>query len=71
MIRFGSLSTGARAPKERAQSVNRETSTIPASTSIKVTADKAFKDAVNASHVVGHEVGFATRKFSGVRREGE
>ncbi|MPW23058.1 HU, DNA-binding transcriptional regulator, beta subunit [Paraburkholderia piptadeniae] len=49
LIGFGSFSTGARAERSGRNPSTGETITIPAAKTVKFTAGKAFKDAVNAS----------------------
>jgi DNA-binding protein HU-beta len=48
LIGFGSFSTGARAERSGRNPSTGETITIPAAKTVKFTAGKAFKDAVNA-----------------------
>ena len=47
LIGFGSFSTGARAERSGRNPSTGETITIPAAKTVKFTAGKAFKDAVN------------------------
>jgi DNA-binding protein HU-beta len=47
LIGFGSFSTGARAERSGRNPATGETITIPAAKTVKFTAGKAFKDAVN------------------------
>jgi DNA-binding protein HU-beta len=49
LIGFGSFSTGARAERTGRNPSTGATITIPAAKTVKFTAGKAFKDAVNAS----------------------
>ncbi|SDI55353.1 DNA-binding protein HU-beta [Paraburkholderia steynii] len=49
LIGFGSFSVGARAERSGRNPSTGETITIPAAKTVKFTAGKAFKDAVNAS----------------------
>jgi DNA-binding protein HU-beta len=49
LIGFGSFSSGARAARSGRNPSTGETIAIPAARTIKFTAGKAFKDAVNAS----------------------
>ncbi|BDC45485.1 hypothetical protein PTKU15_87820 [Paraburkholderia terrae] len=49
LIGFGSFSTGARAERSGRNPSTGETITIPAAKTVKFTAGKAFKDAVNAA----------------------
>ena len=46
---FGSFSTGARAERAGRNPSTGETITIPAAKTVRFTAGKAFKDAVNAA----------------------
>ena len=48
LIGFGSFSTGARAERTGRNPSTGETITIPAAKTVKFTAGKGFKDAVNA-----------------------
>jgi DNA-binding protein HU-beta len=48
LIGFGSFSTGARAERAGRNPSTGETITIPAAKTVRFTAGKAFKDAVNA-----------------------
>ncbi|SAL00367.1 histone family protein DNA-binding protein [Caballeronia arationis] len=48
LIGFGSFSTGARAERSGRNPSTGEAITIPAAKTVKFTAGKAFKDAVNA-----------------------
>lgn len=48
LIGFGSFSTGARAERGGRNPSTGEMITIPAAKTVKFTAGKAFKDAVNA-----------------------
>jgi DNA-binding protein HU-beta len=48
LIGFGSFSTGARAERSGRNPSTGEVITIPAAKTVKFTAGKAFKDAVNA-----------------------
>ncbi|MCR4470446.1 HU family DNA-binding protein [Burkholderia sp. SCN-KJ] len=47
LVGFGSFSTGARAERNGRNPSTGETITIPAGKTVKFTAGKAFKDAVN------------------------
>jgi len=49
LVGFGSFSTGARAERSGRNPSTGETITIPAAKTVKFTAGKAFKDAVNAA----------------------
>ena len=49
LVGFGSFSTGARAERAGRNPATGETITIPAAKTVKFTAGKAFKDAVNAA----------------------
>lgn len=49
LIGFGSFSTGARAERSGRNPKTGETITIPAAKTVKFTAGKAFKDAVNGA----------------------
>ena len=49
LIGFGSFSTGARTERSGRNPLTGETITIPAAKTVKFTAGKAFKDAVNAA----------------------
>lgn len=49
VIGFGSFSSGARAARSGRNPSTGETIKIPAARTVKFTAGKAFKDAVNAS----------------------
>ena len=49
LIGFGSFSTGARAERAGRNPSTGETITIPAAKTVRFTAGKAFKDAVNAA----------------------
>ena len=49
LVGFGSFSTGARAERSGRNPATGETITIPAAKTVKFTAGKAFKDAVNAA----------------------
>jgi DNA-binding protein HU-beta len=49
LIDFGSFSTGARAARTGRNPATGEEIRIPASKTVKFTAGKAFKDAVNGS----------------------
>jgi DNA-binding protein HU-beta len=48
LVGFGSFSTGARAERAGRNPATGETITIAAAKTVKFTAGKAFKDAVNA-----------------------
>ncbi|TXC88919.1 HU family DNA-binding protein [Paraburkholderia azotifigens] len=49
LIGFGSFSTGARAERAGRNPATGETITIPAAKTVRFTAGKSFKDAVNAA----------------------
>ena len=49
LIGFGSFSTGARAERTGRNPSTGEAITIPAARTVKFTAGKSFKDAVNAT----------------------
>ncbi|BFG80191.1 HU family DNA-binding protein [Paraburkholderia terrae] len=49
LIGFGSFSTGARAERTGRNPSTGETITIPAAKTVKFTAGKGFKDAVDAA----------------------
>ncbi|MEM5341557.1 HU family DNA-binding protein [Paraburkholderia azotifigens] len=49
LIGFGSFSTGTRAERSGRNPSTGETITIPAAKTVKFTAGKSFKDAVNAA----------------------
>ena len=49
LIGFGSFSSGSRAERSGRNPATGEEITIPAAKTVKFTAGKAFKDAVNAS----------------------
>jgi DNA-binding protein HU-beta len=49
LIGFGSFSTGARTERSGRNPLTGETITIPAAKTVKFTAGKAFKDAVNTA----------------------
>ncbi|WP_225031214.1 HU family DNA-binding protein [Paraburkholderia sp. XV] len=49
LVGFGSFSTGARAERTGRNPSTGETITIPAAKTVKFTAGKAFKDAVNGA----------------------
>jgi DNA-binding protein HU-beta len=49
LVGFGSFSTGARAERAGRNPSTGEAITIPAAKTVKFTAGKAFKDAVNAA----------------------
>lgn len=49
LIGFGSFSTGARAERAGRNPSTGEAITIPAARTVKFTAGKSFKDAVNAT----------------------
>ena len=49
LVGFGSFSTGARAERAGRNPSTGETITIPAAKTVKFTAGKAFKDAVNGA----------------------
>jgi DNA-binding protein HU-beta len=49
LVGFGSFSTGARAERAGRNPSTGETIMIPAAKTVKFTAGKAFKDAVNAA----------------------
>ena len=49
LIGFGSFSTGARSERTGRNPSTGETITIPAAKTVKFTAGKSFKDAVNAA----------------------
>ncbi|MBP0593587.1 HU family DNA-binding protein [Paraburkholderia sp. LEh10] len=49
LIGFGSFSTGARAQRSGRNPSTGETITIPAAKTVRFTAGKGFKDAVNAA----------------------
>jgi DNA-binding protein HU-beta len=49
LVGFGSFSTGARAERSGRNPSTGETITIPAAKTVKFSAGKAFKDAVNVA----------------------
>ncbi|MEX3937576.1 HU family DNA-binding protein [Paraburkholderia phymatum] len=49
LVGFGSFSTGARAERAGRNPSTGETITIPAAKTVRFTAGKAIKDAVNAA----------------------